>query len=328
MAPSTRHTAASQRANQPADPAPEPPVPDPTRRRSKRKSPAEGNNDGAGTNSNSPPPQKVQKGRTNRSASAQVSVMEPPPPPPDSESIATDPPSILTPNTARVPITDASSASAEVDHVNLIEPAASASQATSESAEELASRNAALEKEVRNLKKYKVLWAKQQGEKTALAQDQPSDGSIPRPPGERGKNGWNMQTALQLETDGDMYNAILATIRDAVRQAGLDWRIKFDEQEPARLGAAYSQVKRVHPYLKRFKSDWACRELVLAALQNRRKTESAKLNRAAKSPTKKPPAKSKRTGFKPRSKSAVPTTSTAGPSNEGASNLEEILEED
>ncbi|KIO24256.1 hypothetical protein M407DRAFT_213183 [Tulasnella calospora MUT 4182] len=181
-----------------------------------------------------------------------------------------------------------------------------------------AARVEELEKELRALKKFKVMWAKQQRDQTSLTSEGgPStlDGSIPRPPGERGKNGWNMQTALQLEADGDTYNLILAATRDAVRETGLDWKKKFDEQEPARVGTCYSQMKHVHPYLKRFKGDWACRELVISALQNRRKVEHARIKALmVRSPSK--PPKSKRAGFKPRSKpSAASPTPDPGVNN-------------
>lgn len=32
---------------------------------------------------------------------------------------------------------------------------------------------------------------------------------IPRPPGQKGKNGWNMQEALRLQDNGGLYNEIL-----------------------------------------------------------------------------------------------------------------------
>lgn len=32
-------------------------------------------------------------------------------------------------------------------------------------------------------------------------------------------------------------------MREAVRQSGLDWKLKFDEQDPARVGACYAQVR-------------------------------------------------------------------------------------
>ncbi|KAG8959045.1 hypothetical protein FRC00_002029, partial [Tulasnella sp. 408] len=101
-----------------------------------------------------------------------------------------------------------------------------------------------LKKKLRVMTKYKVMWSKQQQDQNALPGEGGSslpEGSIPRPPGERGKNGWNLQTALQLEGDGDMYNLVLAATRDAIKETGLEWRKKFDEQDPIRVGTCYSQ---------------------------------------------------------------------------------------
>lgn len=70
-------------------------------------------------------------------------------------------------------------------------------------------------------------------------------------------------------------------------------------------------MKLRHDHLKRFKNDWACRELVINALQNRRKAESAKQRSvfAPKSPDS--AQTSKRKGFNPRSKVAL--TQSEGP---------------
>ncbi|KAG8938570.1 hypothetical protein FRC04_008246 [Tulasnella sp. 424] len=164
--------------------------------------------------------------------------------------------------------------------------------------------NCKAKEENRALKKIRVLYLKSQTPDTgAGSSSSVPDGSVPRPPGERGKNRWNMQTALKLAHDGDTYNAVLATTHDAVWGAGLEWRLKFDEQDPARLAACYGQMKRVHPHLKQFKNDWACRELVLGALQNRRKTEHAKI-KGLMTNKKTSHEPSKRKGFKPRTKKA------------------------
>ncbi|KAG8900428.1 hypothetical protein FRC00_012971 [Tulasnella sp. 408] len=180
-----------------------------------------------------------------------------------------------------------------------------------------------LKKKLRVMTKYKVMWSKQQQDQNALPGEGGSsapEGSIPRPPGERGKNGWNLQTALQLEADGDKYNLVLAATRDAIKETGLDWRKKFDEQDPIRVGTCYSQMKHVQPYLKKFKADWACRELVISALQNKRKVEHARIKSLmVRSPSK---PKSKRAGFKPRSKSA----STASPEEEELIDDEDMQE--
>lgn len=74
-----------------------------------------------------------------------------------------------------------------------------------------------LESDNRRLLKYKALWAQEheadQGpdDNDEDDEDDEDDEPIPRPPGERGKNGWNMQEALRLENDGHMYNAILVS---------------------------------------------------------------------------------------------------------------------
>ncbi|KIO17047.1 hypothetical protein M407DRAFT_33304 [Tulasnella calospora MUT 4182] len=114
-----------------------------------------------------------------------------------------------------------------------------------------------------NCKNYK---ASRRIQGSSLSMQLAPDDSIPRPPGERGKNGWNMQTMLRPEHDGDAYNALLATTRNA---------IKFDEQDIGRLYMCYGQMKHAHSYLKQFKNDWARQELALSALQNRCKIENA-----------------------------------------------------
>lgn len=70
-----------------------------------------------------------------------------------------------------------------------------------------------LQEENRALKKIRVLYLKSQTPDTgAGSSSSVPDGSVPRPPGERGKNGWNMQTALKLAHDGDTYNAVLVRV--------------------------------------------------------------------------------------------------------------------
>ncbi|KAG8888489.1 hypothetical protein FRC00_000066 [Tulasnella sp. 408] len=69
---------------------------------------------------------------------------------------------------------------------------------------------AELLEEKRRLMKYKVWWEREQAAMQAQNNDIPEDDKlIPRPPGEKGKNGWNLQEALRLKHDGDAYNEIL-----------------------------------------------------------------------------------------------------------------------
>ncbi|KAG9020505.1 hypothetical protein FS837_008148 [Tulasnella sp. UAMH 9824] len=79
-----------------------------------------------------------------------------------------------------------------------------------------------------------------------------------------------MQAALQLQAGGDMYNLVLAATRDAIKKTGLERRKKFDERDPICM-------KRVQPYLKKFKGDWACRDLVISTLQNQQKVKHARI---------------------------------------------------
>ncbi|KAG8902418.1 hypothetical protein FRC00_008569 [Tulasnella sp. 408] len=108
---------------------------------------------------------------------------------------------------------------------------------------ELEAKIKQLSGDLRIVKKYKVMWVKEYSKK-AKSGTAPPDSLIPRPPGEKGKNGWNLQDAMGLKDDDPLYNEIL--------------------------------VKRQHPYLERFLGDWPAKEMVISALQNRRKALSAK----------------------------------------------------
>lgn len=46
--------------------------------------------------------------------------------------------------------------------------------------------------------------------------------------------------------------------------------------EPQPLITKSLQLKKLHPYLERFQGDWPAKEMVISALQNRRKTMNAK----------------------------------------------------
>ncbi|KAG9048872.1 hypothetical protein FS837_011781 [Tulasnella sp. UAMH 9824] len=90
-----------------------------------------------------------------------------------------------------------------------------------------------------------ALWGSEQTLSQLHAQNNESredGGLIPRPSGEKGKNGWNMQEALRLKENGDLYNEILATTRTAVSEAGLDWTLKFRAQDLEKLMDCYARV--------------------------------------------------------------------------------------
>ncbi|KIO19367.1 hypothetical protein M407DRAFT_31006 [Tulasnella calospora MUT 4182] len=126
---------------------------------------------------------------------------------------------------------------------------------------ELEAKVKQLSSDIRTLKKYKVMWVKEYSKK-AKSDAGPADSLIPRPPGEKGKNGWNLRDAMGLKDDEALYTEILEAT--------------YSEQEPGRLAACFKELKREHPYLNRFQGDWPAKEMVISALQNRRKTISAK----------------------------------------------------
>ncbi|KAG8941171.1 hypothetical protein FRC04_004695 [Tulasnella sp. 424] len=122
------------------------------------------------------------------------------------------------------------------------------------------------EESVRKYRKYKSMYVKEKTLQDARL--------IPRPDGERGKKGWTLRKALQLEGNTDMYLTILASVREAITAAGLDWKKTFHRQEASRLTDCYRMVKEQNPYLKRFEGDWPARELVISCMQNKRKTRN------------------------------------------------------
>ncbi|KAG9018654.1 hypothetical protein FRB90_011007 [Tulasnella sp. 427] len=133
---------------------------------------------------------------------------------------------------------------------------------------------------LRVLKKYKVMWVteylKRPGSASNAGAASGATTLIPRPLGEKGKNGWNLQDAMGLNDDDSLYAEILRTCRHTINRAGLDWHSTYLEQEPGRLAACFQELKKQHPYLDRFQGDWPAKEMVISALQNRRKAVSAK----------------------------------------------------
>lgn len=67
--------------------------------------------------------------------------------------------------------------------------------------------------DIRTLKKFKVLWVKEYSKKSKADAPGPSSSLIARPPGEKGKNGWNLQEALGLKDDDKLYGEILVCLK-------------------------------------------------------------------------------------------------------------------
>lgn len=68
---------------------------------------------------------------------------------------------------------------------------------------------------MRVLKKYKVMWITEYSKKSDSASaSSNSQGSslIPRPPGEKGKNGWNLQEAMNLKDNDGLYQEMLVRL--------------------------------------------------------------------------------------------------------------------
>ncbi|KAG8979303.1 hypothetical protein FRB90_008111 [Tulasnella sp. 427] len=131
------------------------------------------------------------------------------------------------------------------------------------------------------LKKFKVLWIneyakKKDGSAAAGVAGAASLSLIARPPGEKGKNGLNLQEAMGLKDNDTLCSEILRTARHSISRSGLDWEATYSEQEPGRLAACFKELKKHHPYLERFQGDWPAKEMVISALQNRQKALQAK----------------------------------------------------
>ncbi|KAG8898115.1 hypothetical protein FRC00_003281 [Tulasnella sp. 408] len=97
----------------------------------------------------------------------------------------------------------------------------------SEELQELKASLRKAEKLARKYRKYEALYLEQKNQQLVQL--------IPRPEGERGKNGWSLRKALQLEGQPDLYLSILASVRQAITTAGLDWEKTFHKQSSVRV---------------------------------------------------------------------------------------------
>ncbi|KAG9042963.1 hypothetical protein FS837_010193 [Tulasnella sp. UAMH 9824] len=140
----------------------------------------------------------------------------------------------------------------------------------SEELQELKASLLKAEKLARKYRKYESLYLE-------LKNGQPVQ-LIPRPEGERGKNGWSLRKALQLEGKPDLYLSILASVRQAITAAGLDWEKTFHKQTSVRVAECFRIIKKNNPYLERFEGNWPARELVISCMQNKRKKRNRKVD--------------------------------------------------
>ncbi|KAG8972425.1 hypothetical protein FRC05_010018, partial [Tulasnella sp. 425] len=94
---------------------------------------------------------------------------------------------------------------------------------------------------------------------------------IPRPPGERGKNGWNLQEHMGLTSDPKTYHNIRRCVRYAIYKTQLDIWLRINRQDEKSLFACYTLVKQRFPKMAQFEGNWATREFVKGICQNARK---------------------------------------------------------
>ncbi|KIJ60588.1 hypothetical protein HYDPIDRAFT_32013 [Hydnomerulius pinastri MD-312] len=94
---------------------------------------------------------------------------------------------------------------------------------------------------------------------------------IPKPKGQAGEKGFNLQDEMKLEDEKELYLAILRDVRALCFAAQLDYKIDYRHQPPKDLGNIFDVAKRHHPYLEQFHNNWATSEIVKQFLRNRRK---------------------------------------------------------
>ncbi|KAG8925358.1 hypothetical protein FRC01_010304 [Tulasnella sp. 417] len=139
-----------------------------------------------------------------------------------------------------------------------------------------AAQNALLLKEMADLK---ALLAEKEAEnlrlqQTAIKAQQDFDAKnrlIPRPPGERGKDGWNLQKHMGLENDDETYGKIRRCVRYAVYESQLNIWKKITDQDEKSLFTCYAVIKKRWPFMEQFEGNWATREFVKGICQNARR---------------------------------------------------------
>ncbi|KIO29429.1 hypothetical protein M407DRAFT_21491 [Tulasnella calospora MUT 4182] len=107
-------------------------------------------------------------------------------------------------------------------------------------------------------------------------ESRPHNQLIARPPGERGKNGWNLQKHMGLEGDYDTYSNIRLTphqrcVRYAVYESQLNIWLRITRQDEMSLFTCYALVKKRFPFMGQFERNWATREFIKGICQNARK---------------------------------------------------------
>ncbi|KAF9467060.1 hypothetical protein BDZ94DRAFT_1318888 [Collybia nuda] len=93
---------------------------------------------------------------------------------------------------------------------------------------------------------------------------------IPRPPRGVAGDGYNLQAAMEIQDDTELYKAIRRCVRTLVGNAGLDPSVIWNRQPSVVISQIIRMAQSQHTYLKRFHNGWAVQEFIKSHLKNRR----------------------------------------------------------
>ncbi|KAF9457720.1 hypothetical protein BDZ94DRAFT_1326070 [Collybia nuda] len=93
---------------------------------------------------------------------------------------------------------------------------------------------------------------------------------IPRPPRGVAGDGYNLQVAMELQDDTELYKAIRCCVCTLVANAGLDPLVFWNRQPSVVISQIIRMAQSQHTYLKRFHNGWAVQEFIKSHLKNRR----------------------------------------------------------
>ncbi|KAF7975568.1 hypothetical protein HWV62_9265 [Athelia sp. TMB] len=138
-------------------------------------------------------------------------------------------------------------------------------------ADQYTAMKAALEKAERRNRELQ-----QQLNEAAPTRDHEETDLMEKPKG----SGWNIQIAMGLRgkgTNRDKYKAIQLpvfdskrAIRDLALNAGIEWEVSWRDVPSSKKAMLYDVCRERHPYLARFKNDWATEAIVKQYLGNKR----------------------------------------------------------
>ncbi|KAI5824660.1 hypothetical protein K523DRAFT_376184 [Schizophyllum commune Tattone D] len=109
---------------------------------------------------------------------------------------------------------------------------------------------------------------------------------LQKPNGEAGggKKGFNLQRAMGLEEEDEIYKRIQTDVRFNIWKYGLDPWKKYTRQSPEKISHVLQAGRQQHKYLctERFPDDWAQTEMIKTIVRNRRKYLRRKARAAGK----------------------------------------------